>query len=47
MNRKVRIVRDRLSDNWAQCIYNASSPFSSTSVGLDLADIFAGNALYA
>jgi hypothetical protein len=47
MDSKVRIIRDRLSDDWAQCIYNARSPFSSSSVGLDIADIFSGNVLYA
>ncbi|RTE79340.1 hypothetical protein BHE90_006155 [Fusarium euwallaceae] len=31
MDSKVRIIRDRLSDDWAQCIYNARSPFSSSS----------------
>lgn len=47
MDSKVRIIRDRLSDDWAQCIYNARSPFPSSPVGLDIADIFLGNVLYA
>lgn len=47
MDSKVRIIRDRLSEDWAQCIYNARSPFSSSSAGLDIADIFSGNVLYA
>ncbi|ENH74027.1 Argininosuccinate synthase [Fusarium oxysporum f. sp. cubense race 1] len=36
MDSKVRIIRDRLSDDWAQCIYNARSPFPSSPVGLDI-----------
>jgi hypothetical protein len=47
MDSKVRIIRDRLADDWAQCIYNARIPFSSSSVRLNIADIFSGNVLYA
>jgi hypothetical protein len=47
MDSKVRIIRDRLSDDWAQCIYNVRSPFTSSSVELNIADIFPGNVLYA
>lgn len=47
MDSKVRIIRDRLSDDWAQCIYNVRSPSSPSSAGSDIVDVFLGNVLYS